>query len=329
MGGPRHRPHHPHVQHRCTAVDAAAAASLTHRIRPTLRPTVTHTTPHHCARRAHPEEVRKFYALVDEFHRMWDVVTEFDSLSNLATQMVPVSSDVGGVCSREGEGVLRVPRVWAVSLHTLSSAARAEFKHTRSQHTRSAAAAACAAGLSQAPHECAGPCCQPHRRKRHRRAGGLACSGLACSGLSLERMLTARAPCLLPPAVPAGAGQVRTWAHQCRLSVWPCTRCAHAEACCVAKAKNSDSLATRRRVRRRGGVTNSGLMLERPQRERQVWCTLHDWPTAQSTLGQLSQMPTAPVAWSWPARCHHAEVPSHRMLAGCAVLLLWATRLAN
>jgi hypothetical protein len=35
--------------------------------------------------------VRKFYKLVDEFHRMWDVVTEFDSLSNLATQMVPVS----------------------------------------------------------------------------------------------------------------------------------------------------------------------------------------------------------------------------------------------
>lgn len=40
--------------------------------------------------RSHPEEVRKFYALVDEFHRMWDVVTEFDSLSHLATQMVPM-----------------------------------------------------------------------------------------------------------------------------------------------------------------------------------------------------------------------------------------------
>jgi hypothetical protein len=39
--------------------------------------------------------VRKFYALVDEFHRMWDVVTEFDSLSNLASQMVPVSCCVG------------------------------------------------------------------------------------------------------------------------------------------------------------------------------------------------------------------------------------------
>lgn len=41
--------------------------------------------------RSHPEEVRKFYALIDEFHRMWDVVTEFDSLSHLATQMIPVS----------------------------------------------------------------------------------------------------------------------------------------------------------------------------------------------------------------------------------------------
>jgi hypothetical protein len=36
--------------------------------------------------------VRKFYALVDDFHRMWDVVTEFDSLNHLATQMVPVRS---------------------------------------------------------------------------------------------------------------------------------------------------------------------------------------------------------------------------------------------
>lgn len=46
--------------------------------------------------RSHPEEVRKFYQLVDEFHRMWDVVTEFDSLSNLATQMVPVSQSCSG-----------------------------------------------------------------------------------------------------------------------------------------------------------------------------------------------------------------------------------------
>lgn len=39
--------------------------------------------------RSHPEEVRKFYSLVDEFHRMWDVVTDFDSLSSLATHMLP------------------------------------------------------------------------------------------------------------------------------------------------------------------------------------------------------------------------------------------------
>jgi hypothetical protein len=45
--------------------------------------------------------VRQFYKLVDEFHRMWDVVTEFDSLSNLATQMVPVSAAFGR-CAAEG-----------------------------------------------------------------------------------------------------------------------------------------------------------------------------------------------------------------------------------
>lgn len=52
------------------------------------------------AARSHPEEVRKFYKLVDEFHRMWDVVTEFDSLSNLASQMVPVSGAGRWVSSR-------------------------------------------------------------------------------------------------------------------------------------------------------------------------------------------------------------------------------------
>ncbi|GFR42892.1 hypothetical protein Agub_g3884 [Astrephomene gubernaculifera] len=39
--------------------------------------------------RAHPEDLRKFYSMVDEFHRMWDVVTEFGSLSSLAGQLVP------------------------------------------------------------------------------------------------------------------------------------------------------------------------------------------------------------------------------------------------
>ncbi|KAG2493557.1 hypothetical protein HYH03_008371 [Edaphochlamys debaryana] len=39
--------------------------------------------------RAHPDDLRKFYSMVDEFHRMWDVVTEFGSLSGLAAQLVP------------------------------------------------------------------------------------------------------------------------------------------------------------------------------------------------------------------------------------------------
>jgi hypothetical protein len=41
--------------------------------------------------RAHPEDLRKLYSLVDEWHTMFDAVTEFDSLSNLASQLVPVS----------------------------------------------------------------------------------------------------------------------------------------------------------------------------------------------------------------------------------------------
>ncbi|GLI69696.1 hypothetical protein VaNZ11_014385 [Volvox africanus] len=39
--------------------------------------------------RAHPDDLRKFYSMVDEFHRMWDVVTEFGSLSGLAGQLLP------------------------------------------------------------------------------------------------------------------------------------------------------------------------------------------------------------------------------------------------
>jgi hypothetical protein len=39
--------------------------------------------------RAHPEDLRRFYALVDDFHRMWDVTTEFSSLSGLASQLLP------------------------------------------------------------------------------------------------------------------------------------------------------------------------------------------------------------------------------------------------
>ena len=34
--------------------------------------------------RAHPEDLKALYAAADEFHRMWDVITEFDSLSTLS-----------------------------------------------------------------------------------------------------------------------------------------------------------------------------------------------------------------------------------------------------
>jgi hypothetical protein len=39
--------------------------------------------------RAHPEDLKKFYELTEEFHRMYDVVTEFESLSGLASQLLP------------------------------------------------------------------------------------------------------------------------------------------------------------------------------------------------------------------------------------------------
>lgn len=39
--------------------------------------------------RAHPEDLKSFYAAADEFHRMWDVVTEFDSLSSLSQDLMP------------------------------------------------------------------------------------------------------------------------------------------------------------------------------------------------------------------------------------------------
>lgn len=39
--------------------------------------------------RAHPDDLKKFYAAVDEFHRIYDVVTEFDSLNGLASEALP------------------------------------------------------------------------------------------------------------------------------------------------------------------------------------------------------------------------------------------------
>lgn len=70
--------------HSSRAANPLPAAAVTH---PPCPPPPLPQPP---VRSSHPEEVRKFYALVDDFHRMWDVVTEFDSLSHLATQMVPV-----------------------------------------------------------------------------------------------------------------------------------------------------------------------------------------------------------------------------------------------
>jgi hypothetical protein len=39
--------------------------------------------------RAHPEDLKKFYEAVDEFHRIYDVVTEFESLNGLASELIP------------------------------------------------------------------------------------------------------------------------------------------------------------------------------------------------------------------------------------------------
>ena len=48
--------------------------------------------------RAHPEDLKKFYAAVDEFHAAYDTLTEFESLSGLAAQMLPGSAS--DTCSR-------------------------------------------------------------------------------------------------------------------------------------------------------------------------------------------------------------------------------------
>ncbi|MEW5305733.1 MAG: hypothetical protein WDW36_008252 [Sanguina aurantia] len=39
--------------------------------------------------RAHPADLQEFYAAVDDFHRYYDVVTEFDSLSGVASELMP------------------------------------------------------------------------------------------------------------------------------------------------------------------------------------------------------------------------------------------------
>lgn len=44
--------------------------------------------------RAHPEDLKKFYAAVDEYHAAYDALTEFESLNGLAAQMLPGESCV-------------------------------------------------------------------------------------------------------------------------------------------------------------------------------------------------------------------------------------------
>lgn len=68
--------------------------------------------------RAHPADLQKFYGLVDEFHRMFDIVTEFDSLSGLASQLVP--SERAAPRGWEGPGRLwrRAGRGWLLQHHT-------------------------------------------------------------------------------------------------------------------------------------------------------------------------------------------------------------------
>jgi hypothetical protein len=132
------------------------------------------------AARSHPEEVRKFYKLVDEFHRMWDVVTEFDSLSNLATQMVPVSAPGGRAvgwaqCCTKPAALQLLRRACASgSVRTVRSSACM----VRARGLCCSQWCSCsAAGLPQAPHECAGPCCEPHSGQRHRHPGELSACG--------------------------------------------------------------------------------------------------------------------------------------------------------
>jgi len=39
--------------------------------------------------RTHPDDLKKFYAAIDEFHNAYDTLTEFESLSGVAAQMLP------------------------------------------------------------------------------------------------------------------------------------------------------------------------------------------------------------------------------------------------
>lgn len=50
--------------------------------------------------RAHPDDLKALYAAADEFHRMWDIVTEFNSLSTLSQVRRGQTRD----CRRRGQG---------------------------------------------------------------------------------------------------------------------------------------------------------------------------------------------------------------------------------
>ncbi len=42
--------------------------------------------------RAHPDDLKAFYAAAESFHRAYDALTEFDSLSGLAFELLPGGS---------------------------------------------------------------------------------------------------------------------------------------------------------------------------------------------------------------------------------------------
>ena len=66
--------------------------------------------------RAHPEDLKKFYAAVDEFHRIYDVVTEFESLNGLASEVMP-----GGALPRKcRSGQRRIVHILTLASHFVS-----------------------------------------------------------------------------------------------------------------------------------------------------------------------------------------------------------------
>jgi len=90
--------------------------------------------------RAHPEDLKKFYAAVDEFHRIYDVVTEFESLNGLASEVIPGACACGGEAwehgeclprcmAREWDMVVCVPLLTSVLIHDYRSLRLLEQAH--------------------------------------------------------------------------------------------------------------------------------------------------------------------------------------------------------